>query len=431
MEENKEYECQFYACQFKDGSVVIGFSIENKYPFLFDFDGNKKIDHFSGETSDGWNIISHGPFNEIFFKPEMTEGFSGSWNLFHTRELMVSKTNQKNSKKYSFGITNFQFDSNHNEDKSLFEDEKFSVKIKKKNNYKEKMNNIKAFKKINVTGEIVIDDLEDKNKLYEIVDNICYLLSFARGTKIQYVYCKEENLAGDKINIRHFNRVTKPYVPFKVIDYKGNSSIFDFISKTYNKYVNNLEKFSLDKGIEALLDAKATQDFVELRGLKLANVLEILINSYVESKEDMEYVLLPKKYKEMQLEFYNNLYKKMKELEIDSNKIQALIGNKNKIKLNQLNRRSFIWLIKKLFKEIDFKYEYKEINLFKLSRNNLVHRGLFTSQIDSKESPFSNAIEEYMFMVNILHRIFLKTLKYKGEYINWSNPNNPIKEEIN
>lgn len=423
-EENDEYKCEFYACQFKNGKVMIGFSIPDSLVL------NKQIKEFSGNTFDkSWSLKTTGPFSEMFFKPDITKDFYGSWILFHTSRLIVMKDDKSENTKYSFGITNFEFAKINKKGQNLDIKKDLDIKIKVINNYREKINNIKAKKGIDITGEIeILSSISYKfEKIIEIVDNICFLLSLARGTKIQYIYYKEKNVSDDHlVKIKHFSRVTNQYVPFKVIDFFENMPISEFINQTYNQYANNKKDYNLNKGIEALIYARSTHDFLELRGVKLAVVLEILINSFINNSENIGYIFPPKKYeKQIEKELYYCLNDKLKELEIGHDKIQELIGNENNINLKSLNRKSFGNLIKKMFEQIGLKYNYKEIKLFKSSRNKLVHQGCFCSQIDSEKSIFSSPYAEYLFMINMLDKIFLKLIGFKGKYIDRSNPNNP------
>lgn len=53
----------------------------------------------------------------------------------------------------------------------------------------------------------------DISHLEKIIDDLCYILSVARGTKIQWVYYKLYNETGKCISVTHFSRITKPYCP--------------------------------------------------------------------------------------------------------------------------------------------------------------------------------------------------------------------------
>jgi hypothetical protein len=76
-----------------------------------------------------------------------------------------------------------------------------------------------------------------------------------------------------------------------------------------------------------------------------------------------------------------------------------------------------------LSKRFDLKVSDEDVQTFVRSRNALVHRGRFacTLPVEDEQSNahvFSGHVDEWLFMVNMLDRVFLRMLGYDGPYLN-------------
>ncbi|TDS23817.1 hypothetical protein [Halanaerobium congolense] len=236
--DGKKHKAEFYATQLETGESLIAFSFPNNYINFDDSSKELSIEKFLGTTKENWDIKAIAPFDAVFFNPEIPSDFFGTCALFHSRKIEIIKTKKYTLDKYVFGITNFKFGITSNQEQKFSLEDGIDVNIKKKNNYSDIIHNLKISKGINVTAEIAIENSNDNgfNDITKIIDDLCYLLSLARGTKIQWVYCKEINKKGDICKVKHFNHVTKPYVFLEVIDVNSTMLISEFIDKTYNNY---------------------------------------------------------------------------------------------------------------------------------------------------------------------------------------------------
>src|SRR5947209_17557637 len=73
----------------------------------------------------------------------------------------------------------------------------------------------------------------------------------------------------------HSSIVLKVYSPLSIINH--DREVKTFLEKTYSDYVANCERYQLDLGtIDAYLDAKAENDYLQLRGIKLVVAMEAL-----------------------------------------------------------------------------------------------------------------------------------------------------------
>jgi len=269
------------------------------------------------------------------------------------------------------------------------------------------------------------------------MDNLCYLLSVARGTKIQWVYCDQYDESGELVMRTHSSSVTKPYCPLAVIDPRddGGHETKTFLEQAYTAYDSKRDTYRLNLGtIDAYLDAKAENDYLETRGAKLAVALEMLKAVFLELPDSpvKEYVLTEKHFKKLVSAISKAIDEALKQEGVkEGNSRKAICDQK---KIQGLNRRSFRSLINKLCKQIGLKVKRDEIALFVECRDKLVHMGRFycTTATDEERQmcrPLPSEKDEYYFMVNLLDRIFLKLLGYSGAYIYRRSPETPARRE--
>jgi hypothetical protein len=156
--------------------------------------------------------------------------------------------------------------------------------------YSEIINRVKTLKGIDATCEIVVDINEeiDIDLAHKIVNNLCYLLSIARGTKIHWIYCYQFNAAGGCISRRHVSKEPKSYCPLYTISPKADiTETKDFLEKSYNIFIKRLDPYKLNRGtIDAYLDAKAEADYISIRGVKLGVSIEIIKDVFQQSRRD-------------------------------------------------------------------------------------------------------------------------------------------------
>jgi hypothetical protein len=264
-------------------------------------------------------------------------------------------------------------------------------------------------------------------------------MSVARGTKIQSIYCDFYDDKNACIRRLHSATITKPYCPMPLIDYgyEGRMETKVFLENSYKKYFELCDDFKFDRGmIDALLDARAENDYLEMRAAKLAVTLEKLKAVYVThpASKAKEFTVDEALFQELSSEIQKEIIKILNTAKIDRDS-QKAIASKDKIL--SLNRKSFAYIIRKLCKEIGLKVIEDDISLFIRCRNKLVHVGDFYCNIATRKEkarckPLPSPREEYYFMINFLDRFYLKLLGYDGIYINWYShmTNKPAREGV-
>jgi len=208
-----------------------------------------------------------------------------------------------------------------------------------------------------------------------------------------------------------------------------------FLERAYSAYVSRRDSLRLNRGtIDAYLDAKAENDYLETRGVKLAVALEMLKAVFLELPDSSakEFVLDQEDFKKHVQPISEAIEKILEQEGVEKNDRKAICSQK---RIEGLNRRAFRYFIGKLCKQIGLKVEEKEIRLFVECRDKLVHKGRFycedaTNEEREKCPPLPSETDEYFFLVNFLDRIFLKLLGYSGTYIDWRAPERPDRSQL-
>jgi hypothetical protein len=284
---------------------------------------------------------------------------------------------------------------------------------------------VRRLKSIDVTCEIAGEVTTDTGKeiLDEVVDNLCYLLSVAKGTKVEWLYRDVYDAQGTCTERMHGSRITKAFCPLSLID--EDRILQAFLEKTYSPYVANRERYALNQEtIDAYLDAKAENDYLQIRGIKLAVAMEVLKDVFLNLSDTpvAEFVTRPTRFQKIISELKDAI------LLILSNNNLNIAAKTLREKLPDLNRRTFREILDDIFKQIDLQLTEDDIQSFIQSRNSLVHTGLFKSEKKLRGGEDTQPlIEEYCFLMNVLDKIFLRLLGYHGQYVDRRVPSQPNK----
>lgn len=444
LEDGKKFECLFEAGQLTNGQVLLLCDFFPPLPVYLSISANK----FEGMTPDGFRISATEAFSETNYLPDLPIGrSSGMWAAFHIPKIIVQTSEEGRSQSIHFGITNFEFigtEPTRGPYNSFYRTLSLDLQtnnpstrllIKPLDLYGKIMDRVRTLKGVDVSCEIIAEVPADGDvaMVTEVVDDLCYILSVARGTKIQWIYCDSYNGTGKLLSRNLCSRITKPYCPLKIIHPLAGEGkeTKAFIEQVYPAYVNKRKHYKLDKGtIDAYLDAKAEADYLEMRGIKLAVAMEILKSVFIELPDApmKGYILEEEKFKELSPHLCKVMDEFLQTEKIDRDFRKAMCNSK---KVLELNRRSFAYFLKKLCRHIDLRINEDDVRLFIQCRNKLVHYGRFYCAMATPEernecNPLPSKSHEYHFLVNFLDRVFLKLLGYSGPYVDWRTPGNPV-----
>ena len=449
-EGEKPHKCSFEAGQRVDGAIILlCHDLPQGLSFFFRF--GMLATKFEGKTEEGYFVRSNEAEKgliRIRYLPNSKSGLYDQNLALKITELSIVYSEEKYHELH-FGISNFEFDETDTLDKGKenkviipqTKEEKIEISFKKLNDYDNKINRISTLRAIDVTCEFVlkISNQNDLNKLIELIDDICFLLSVKNGTKISWVYYDVCDKNGKQIVRKHVSKVTKVYQPLDIFYcYEGSSvKTKKFLEDSYPHFMKYRDLLRLKRGvIDAYLDAKAESDYIETRGGKIALAIEFLKNEYLGSKgENSEYIIPPQEFNKSIHSISTAMVSTLKLQGLtDQNKIQSISSEK---KIEGLNRRSFGSILREIIKEFHVNITSDEISLFIKCRDSLVHRGNFyckTCQSDEIREcePLPSYMFEYFFVVNILDRIFLRILGQDDKLIkiDWRNPSEKMKEAL-
>jgi hypothetical protein len=279
------------------------------------------------------------------------------------------------------------------------------------------MESIKARKGIDVSCEAIIrtDSIHEIDSYINAIDTLCRLLSIARGTKVNWIYYDGYDGNLDKVLSYHRNSITRQYTSSSLIDPDNPQETASFLEQVYGSYQTNKELFSLDKAIEAYLDAKAEGVYLETRALQAVIVLEFLKSKYA-TKKDIELILKTCQFKKIRQSIGQTLNELSKEMSLSENTLKEIV-----FKIGELNRRRFRAILVTMFEELEINLTQDELSRLINIRNSLVHNASFFTKEYWKE---------YTFLISIIDRTFLKILNYQGPYLDISNEFNRVNEQL-
>lgn len=425
LKTGENLSCDFEAGQLADGSTFLLCDFHPPIPHRFDLPAMR----FVGRTSEGANASAGGAFHETNYLPDLPADRSpGLWAAYHLRQMTVDYVANAQPRTVRLGLTNFRFVPLTLECTA----ETAQVSIEPRDGYGDIIKRLQTLKGVDVTCEAVAKIPSDGkiSEVEDIVDNLCYILSVARGSKVQWIYSNIYDQKGNLIQTTHGSRITKAYCPLAIIDPRSLEDTTRFIDTSYAVYVDRRDKYKLNQGlIDAYLDAKAESDYLQMRGVKIAVAIEMLKSVFLDlpgtglDKHILDPTIFSRAHPEIKREI-------KKTLEPVTASAQRANLYKN---LTALNRRSFGELLREITKQLGLGADDQDIELFVRCRNKLIHEGRFHCEVASQTErktckPLSNATEEFFFLVSFLDRVFLRLLGYRGPHVDWSSPGKPTRK---
>jgi len=380
------------------------------------------VERVCGKTRDGMNFESRG---KLFIARAKVELFSDKSSVITllAQEVDVWKENQCHVEQYRFGVVNFEFIGNHPV-KTIIQDgikqmESYHLELELSTSwgiatvnpvpdYKDVIQRIKAQKGISVTCKITVKPLisMELHGVASKVDELCRLLSLARGTKITWISAEKCMKDGKARRIILRNAVTWPFSSLPLVDPRNPQDTPLFIEKVYPKYLELRDSYNLNIAIEQYLDAKREAVYLETRALAAVALLDFLQGRYA-SPCGLDKIVSNFS-NEKKRKVHIHLKKYLKEL---FPCINGSTLNEMAEKVSELNRRSYLNLLVSWARDLGLDMSQDELSKVKDTRNSLVHDAKFRSD-DSKDKK-----REYFRIIRLIDQVFLKLLGYDGYFI--------------
>ncbi len=427
LKDKQEFPCSFEFGQLMDGRLLLICTLPpDAWRFTID------ASSFSGRTPEGYTIrTTRESITETSYLPELPGGAEPAvFASFLLQEVEVVLVEGAEPAYLSYGMTNFEFrPRNHSHLPALGGSKVMTVRLPVEHkievvairpcpDYKRRMERVRTLRTVDVTCETQcrVGPTMSHDALESALDDLCYVLSVARGTKIEWVYCNRHDRDGSVISRIHSARITKPYAPLSVIDPSDNAGQTQaFIRQCLPVYQAKKRPFGLNAGlIDSFLDAKLEEDWLQVRGIKVVVTAEMLKSAFLRnSTNPVAGTLVPK-----------NEFRRLKEDMKDAltalvhgHEFSPDVSARMAEKLSDLNRRSFREIFERFCEDIRLDAA-GDLDRFIKARNNLVHTGYFflRSGADQEVEDSNRASEEYLFILDFMDRAFLKLLGYSGPY---------------
>ena len=368
MSENHSEECDFTCHQWPDGTIKVVCDVKTEDGDIVFKEGNFEVDYpqqLSGITESGKSIVVKPttPEDPLLF------GLVPDSRSFNARSCEVKGLGGEyrliGSIKYT--LVNLLLPGREIE----FDLSGEQVILKKDMGYKKKKSLLKEWKDPQVTTKATINYPGAENKANKIINKLCRLFTLGGNSKVNWIYYENCDVNGNLLKRFHGDRVTKGYTPLYLVP---KLHLKEFIENSYSNYDYVQSVLKVYQTINAYNDAKMEDDYLELRGLKLINVIEYVRRSFLEDTDSKH--------------------------------------NWRKDNQGKLNRVDFAEAIEKLVSDLGLSNEITQIERMKDNRNNLVHEMNFYEKEDS-------SWRAYTFLLNFVGKILLGLFGYQGEYLDW------------
>jgi hypothetical protein len=378
--------CSYEAGQFSDGEVLV---LSGSSADVWESD---TADRFTGQTANGWTVQAELdiPINVLGHEPDLPPG-----TYFAHRALRLRATPPVSARAtmHRYGIVNFRFfgtnaftalDVAGNPVRHGWRlhlqlpDTRgpIDVSVEPVVGYSSVATELSTLRGIAVTCEAVIDvdSLPAGVHADAVLDDLCLLLSVARGTRVQWLYRRDLDASGCEVAVTHVSHITRRYQGLEPIDHRAQAREHTkrFLEGAYGSLPTAGSTYELRHAlIPAYIDGRSEDDFLQMRGVKLAVVAEMIKAQH-----------------------------------------SGDAGGR---------RPTFQAALSAAFGAAGFHPTDDDLRDFVASRNRLVHAGRFRADpIFPQASRFADAGAEYFFMLTFLDRFFLKLLGYRGPFLDWS-----------
>lgn len=406
-----KFECGQLSTGKIVGSIVLSehllFNKLNQLMREVSYNGHKLV----GTTDTGQELVMSFSFITSHQSP-MTKS-DGQIIGFPGREIMVRlKKTKSKYKELRYGVTNFEFIGSKMSVHSngTYASDRLPVNINSKkiifeqiSAYKNVIKDLKSKGGIDVTSEAITEFKvsNDINTISNIIDDLCLLLSFIRGTYLSWIYWDGYSSKGKVIQTYCRDCYTKPFegvIP--IIDYRYPHDTKYFLEKCYKNYKQNKDKLGLNLAIEFYLES-ISLIWLEPKYLCAFLALEVLN----ERNSSIKNITSWRKFKDLRKE----IEKTINHLSIYEEEKKALHR-----KVPEIIRYPLEMRLLKMFKDLSIDISGYDIKRLITLRNKIVHEGTFSE-------PGLDHYPDYKKLICLLDKTILGLLEYDGYYRDFLN----------
>jgi hypothetical protein len=416
----KAVSCSFLAGQLEDGkTILLCASPEQRLELRL---GLAVPVRMEGVTPDGLTVETVGNLSETNYLPAPANN-SIIWLAFRVGHLKISSPNVRTRRRLTYLLSNVS--GIHVPIRLILN--KVRLQLRPLDITSKNLRRVGVSRGVLPTVELESTTTAAEEQVSKIADEICYLLSLALGSKVQWITLTEATKVHRWIRKHHYSRVTKRYGELHALDPQNIATFIQAAEK--GLYSRSREQSGLTNSvIDTYLDAKSEGDFLQVRALKLVIAVEMLkaefmtlsgLSSEIVSREDFKAVV-------------PNFRKVVKKILPGSapTERKELYSN-----ISGLNRATFASQLKRLCSAVRMSLADEELKRFVCSRNKLVHEGRFyceraTDEEKTRLQPLPDVVSEWFWMLHFVDRLFLRSINYEGLYMNWSKPGRPSRDVL-
>jgi len=287
----------------------------------------------------------------------------------------------------------------------------FEVTIRPVDEYKSVVAQIRANRGNDVTCEATIstDSIGSYDTVIQLVNELCLLLTLARGCRVEWLYYDVITSDGKVVRSFHRSAITKSFGTLELVASDPPEDTVDFVQRGYRVLRAKESKWQLRKAILTYTDAKIEGDYLEMRGLKMAVALEHIRGRFLTLRNRVN-ILSPNTFDRV----VGSLVSAIRWL------LPALFptAKGDQLDLMAEHARGLNWYpfsraLSDLCGELGLQVNSRDRRRFLNIRNALVHTADFHPKLGS-------AWEQYSFMMTFVGRILLAILEYDGYFYDWT-----------
>lgn len=420
--------------QFNDGSLISSFALEKS-------DSNWRVVYSSNGIQPESIQLDFGKGKKLNSDSWQTTKTQLSWNAAPQQTIvegMLSKCTllpcetriEEAPSTYVFYLTNFFFlgteavttGNRHGKRRTLsrikFDIDRYKVSLSWAPDYNRITRNIRTTRGIDVTAKlrVIVPDNSPAKDTFDLVENICTLLSLASGNNVTWIEVRKYGQAGRWISSELVHGVTRPYSSMSLLDLNNGSQIRSLVENGLSSLVHWDERLGnkanpnpLRSAIRLSLDAKRGGTYLQSRALAAVIIVELL-SSTLAAKIGADKHLSKSQFNRMRRALEKRLLEVASDLGVDT----STTGRISR-KISELNRPSFREGINSLCAEVGLSIEEGSIREFQKIRNDLVHTGDFSNEISSTQ------LDQFFAVLEFADQVLLAMVGFQGDYTSASN----------
>lgn len=443
-------QCRFVAVQYSDGAVRAGVEIPDAgraEANAINSLRSEEVTGLVGATDDGKSVELGGQILWHNVKLSLGRQNALSMGLVAQTMRVGHKPSDEVAKQIRFGITNFEFEGNeprvvrtdthelHDRGILTMQLPLGKVVIERLPNYEDAVKVINALYGVDATCEAAFN-LPENSSVFateSAANDLCAILSLARGTPITWIYHDTVNSAGQQIASVHNHAVTRSYAgrSAAIIDPGSPQAIKELVETAFAVWDDVKDSFNLQWAIQSYLEAKRREPYLEARALAAIQALELLVGGYARrvASPPRMFVVDELLFESKKLEICQGLQPLLQAVFHDSHPLakDELSAMANANRLKELNRRSFGSNLRHLLRHYQLKSEVGKAELLGKVRNNLVHAACLVNVVQEfpggikPEELHKEQVRRYFTLCATVDKLLLRILGYQGHMLDCSN----------